>query len=129
MKHLLMLGPLGVLLAASVSPASAALRYEARQSNNGNFALAYYAEVVTRAQAAAVLADLEKSAEPVDEPGLREVLRKQGVPIDDIKKIVIDAGPNGGEGATILLLMKSSDEKAARSALNDLLGGSGKQKQ
>lgn len=117
MKRLLMLGAIGVLFAASGLRVSAAPKYNSRKSSNGNFVLSY-SDLVTLAQAGAILADLEKPDQPVDEPGVRDVLRNQGVQNDHIRKIIIELDPSG-KGATILLLADPADEKAARKAISN----------
>jgi hypothetical protein len=117
MKGLLTLGAIGLLLAAFAVRASARIKYESSKSRGGDFVLSYDPNFVTRAQAAAILDDLERSDEPADEPGLRDVLRKQGVQNDSIRKIIIEKGPNGNKGATILLLGRPAEESAARAAI------------
>jgi len=117
MKRLLMLGAIGVLLAAFALSVSAAPKYSATKSSTGDFVLSY-SDLVSLAQAGAVLADLEKPDQPTDEPGVRDVLKNQGVPNDHIRKIIIEPGPSG-KGATILLLIEPADEKAARKAINN----------
>jgi len=119
MKSLLMLGAIGVLLAAFAPRSSAREKYESRKSHTGDFVLSYNPNFVTVAQAAAVLDDLERSEEPTDEPAVREILRKQGVQNEDIRKVIIEQRPNGGKGATILLLGRPAEETAARSAINE----------
>jgi len=117
MKGPLILGAIGILLLALAPASFGREKYESIKSNNGEFALSYDPNFVTRAQAAAILDDLERSDEPADEPGVREIMRKQGVQNDSIKKVIIEKGPGGDKGATILLLIKPSDEPAARAAL------------
>lgn len=117
MKRLLVLGAIGVLFAAFAPASHAAAKYSSSKSNDGNFVLSYDPNIVTQAQAAAILTDLEKPDQPIDEPGVRDVLREEGVQNDSIKKVVIEPGPNGSKGATILLLAKPADETAARSAI------------
>jgi hypothetical protein len=125
MNRLLVLGAIGILLAAFALPSSAAAKYSSSKSSTGNFVLSY-SDVVTLAQAGAILADLEKPDQPVDEPGVRDILKNQGVQNDHIRKIIIEPGPDGSKGATILLLAYPADEGAARAAI-DLLGA-GKRK-
>ena len=95
----------------------ARVKYESRKSRSGDFVLSYDPNFVTVAQAAAVLDDLERSDEPTDEPAVREVLRKQGIQNESIRKVVIENRPGGAKGATILLLGRPAEESAARSAI------------
>jgi hypothetical protein len=118
MKNLLMLGAIGLLLAAFAPRSSAREKYESRKSHTGDFVLSYDPNFVTGAQAAAILDELERSEEPTDEPAVREILRKQGVQNESIRKVIIEQRPNGGKGATILLLGRPAEETAARSAIN-----------
>lgn len=122
MGRLLMLGAIGVLVVAFAPRSSAAIHYNSSKSNTGNFVLSYNPDMVTQAQAGAVLADLEKPGHPADEYGVRDVLEKQGVQNDHIRKIIIEPGP-GGKGTTILLLVEPGDEKAARDAASGLATG------
>jgi hypothetical protein len=119
MKNLLMLGAIGLLLAFFAPRSSARVKYESRKSHTGDFVLSYDPNFVTGAQAAAVLDDLERSEEPTDEPAVREILRRQGVQNESIKKVVIEKHPGGGKGATILLLGRPAEETAARSAISE----------
>ncbi len=117
MQRLLMLVAIGVLLTVAAPRSSAALNYNSSKSNTGNFVIAY-TDPVTRAQADAILADLEKAGRSPDETGVRGILSTHGVQSDSIGKIIIDKGPSGSKGATILLLKDPGDENAARSAAN-----------
>jgi hypothetical protein len=117
MKRLLMLGIIGVLLAAFAPRSFASVNYNSSKSNTGNIVISYNPNQVTKAQAAAILADLEKSGPSAGEPDVRAVLTKQGVTNDSIKSIVIIPAGNG-KGSTILLLADPVDEKAARDAVN-----------
>ena len=119
MKNLLMLGAIGLLLAFIAPRSSAREKYESRKSHTGDFVLSYDPNFVTGAQAAAVLDDLERSEEPTDEPAVREILRKQGVQNESIRKVIIENRPGGGKGATILLLGRPAEETAARSAVSE----------
>jgi hypothetical protein len=113
MKQLLVLSTIAMLLATVAPPLSARAKYHSVKSNTGKYVISY-SEIVTLAQAAAILTDLDRGGEDVDEPTVREILRKQGVQNDRIKKVIIEA--RGGGGDNILLLENAGDEAAARSA-------------
>jgi hypothetical protein len=125
MKRLLMIGTIGaVILVVAPCVCIAGLNYNASKSNTGYFVVSYDVNIITLAQAGAILTDLEKEkaeGQPVDEDGVREVMRKQGVQNDHVKKIIIETEASG-KSTTILLLSRREDENAGRAAVEVLTG-------
>lgn len=104
---------IGVLLAGVVSLVAFGLNYNASKSNTGNIIVT--PDYVTKAQAAAILAEVEKTGKTPDEAAVRTVMTRHGVPSDRIKKVVIGITSSGGsKGYGIMLLDDPANEGAAR---------------
>jgi hypothetical protein len=88
MRHFSTCATICVLLVFAAALSAFGLNYNASKSNTGNIVLAYSPDRMTEAQAAAVLAELEKGGAAPDEATLRQILKKQGVQADGIQKIV-----------------------------------------
>ncbi|HLW75457.1 MAG TPA: hypothetical protein VKS01_00710 [Bryobacteraceae bacterium] len=112
-----------VFLLAGVVSVFAAINYNSSKSNTGNILVA--PEVVTSAQAAAILADLEKSGKTPDEGEVRAAAAKHGVPKGLIKKVNITGITSGGgsKGYGITLLADPADEAAANAKMQKALPG------
>jgi hypothetical protein len=117
MKSLLGLSAVGFVLAASLS--AFGLNYNASKSNTGNFTLSYPDDVLSRAQAAAVLVELDKADKAPNEAVVRQILTKQGVQASRVKTVRVIAITSGGgsKGYGIMLLEDPADEATARAAL------------
>ena len=100
------------LLVTTVSIAWAATNLNSSRSNN--YRLVYPADVVTSAQAASILAELDKIGPKgdVNEATLRKILLKRGVPVGSIKKIVMRKSVSI-EITNIILLTDLADEAQA----------------
>ncbi len=111
MKRAAMLGALAVVTVGF------AINYNSSKSNSGNIVVA--PDFVTKSQAAAVLADLEKSGKTPDETAVRAAMKKHGVAADRIREVHITGITSGGgsKGYGILLLENASDESTARAEL------------
>jgi hypothetical protein len=117
MTRLFILGGICGLLLAMPSPCSAGVNYNSSKSNTGNFVLTYSPDVVSGAQAAAILGDLDKTgAQVMDETTLRGILKTHGVRNDHIRKIIIEPVKSGRQDGAIFLLENPRDEAQARSA-------------
>jgi hypothetical protein len=110
----------GFALAASLS--AFAINYNSSKSNSGNFALSYPDEVLSQAQAAAVLTELDKAGKAPTEAVVREILAKQGVPASRVKTVRLIGITSGGgsKGYGIMLLEDPADEATARASLEIL---------
>jgi hypothetical protein len=117
-----LLGTSVVGLAVAVSLSAFGLNYNASKSNTGNFTLSYPDDVLSRAQAAAVLAELDKAGKAPTEAVVRQILTQQGVSASRVKTIrvigITSAG--GSKGYGIMLLENPDDEATARASLENL---------
>jgi hypothetical protein len=111
----------GFALAASIS--AFGLNYNASKSNTGNFALSYPDEVLSQAQAAVVLAELDKAGKAPTEAVVREILTKQGLPASRVKtvRIIGMTSAGGSKGYGIMLLEDPADEATATASLQRAL--------
>ncbi|HEY6340703.1 MAG TPA: hypothetical protein VIY49_04355 [Bryobacteraceae bacterium] len=121
MKSVVQAIAVGFVFAASLSAFS--INYNSSKSNSGNFALSYPDEVLAQAQAAAVLAELDKAGNAPTEAVVREILTKLGVPASRVKTIRVIGITSGGgsKGYGIMLLEDSADEATARASLQRAL--------
>jgi hypothetical protein len=111
MKHLAMAAAL--LLPAALSLSAFGLNYNASKSNTGNYVLVH-TSTVTEAQAAAILAEMEKSHRTPTEAALRSLMTAKGVKQGTMKLIIEQQdGKN-----VVLMLDDPSEEKKARGATN-----------
>jgi hypothetical protein len=125
MKRLLILAAVSGLLVTMPSRCSAAKTYNSSHSNTGNFVLSYNPEVVTQAQAKAILDDLDKKGQgAVDESTVKFIMHAHGVLQGKINKIIIEPPKRGQKGVTILLLADPADEAQARGSIDKLSGQS-----
>jgi len=113
MKKLLTLALAGVALAAFTGLVAAATINSTRSNT---FRVTYDTTVVSPAQAAALLAELEKLG-PADEAKQKMWLaanfKRLGIQADRIKKIVVLPASNTRKTITIILLKNPADEAAA----------------
>ena len=113
MKHL---RSILILLAGAAALFAFGLNYNASKSNTGNVIVT--PEFVTSAQAAAILADLEKAGGTPTEAVVRQALKKNGVDSIKIQKIVTGMTASGGsKGYGIMLLASPGDEAAAKATM------------
>ena len=107
MRHLVVVGGIASLLVAMASTSWAATNLNTSRSNI--YRMVYPTNVVTPAQAAATLRELDQIApkRDVSEATLRGALRKSGVPVDRIKKIILR------KDGTIIVLENPADEAQA----------------
>ena len=112
MRRLLGIGAITSLLVAMTSICFAATNLNSSRSNN--YKLVYSETLVTPAQAASILAELDKIGPKgdVDEATLRKILLKRGVPVGSIKKIVMRKSVSI-EIMNIILLTDLADEAQA----------------
>jgi hypothetical protein len=123
MKGLLILGAISGLLLTIPSRSSAAVNYNSSKSNTGNFVISYNPDVVTQAQAKAILDDLDKKGQgAVDESTVKFIMHAHGVLQGKINKIIIEPPKRGQKGVTILLLADPADEAQARGAVDKSSG-------
>ena len=115
MKRLLILGAIGGLVVTLASVSMAATTVKSSKSNTSDRVMVYSTKVVSEAQVAAILAELDKQgAKVVDEATLRGILKKHGVPTDRITRVVIEPSKRGRKDGTIILLDNPADEAHAR---------------
>ena len=107
MRRLSGIGAIAGLIVGMASICFAATNLNSSRSNN--YKLVYSETLVTSAQAASILAELDKIRPKgdVDEATLRKVLLKHGVPLGGIKKIIMRSG------GRIILLTDLADEGQA----------------
>lgn len=107
MRRLFQVSAITSLLVVMASISWAALNLNSSKSNI--YRMVYPTNVVTPAQAAATLRALDQIAPKRDasEATLREVLRKQGVSVDRLKKIILR------KDGTIIVLENPADEAQA----------------
>jgi hypothetical protein len=120
MRSRLVLGVvLGLIAAATTGPAWAASNLNLSKSNLNR--LVYSSDAMTPAQAAAILADLDRAGR-VDEARagelIRQLLPKHGVQAAKIKKITVRGWDPKRKTMSIILLTNPADEAQAI-AVND----------
>jgi hypothetical protein len=113
MRRLVLVGIIGSLLVAVGSMAWAATNLNSSRSNI--YRLVHDTTEVTPAQAASILAQLDKMGPgQLTEASVREVLRKLGVNQPNLIVRIVLAGPGGGKIPAILILKDRADEATAR---------------
>ncbi|MBI4381795.1 MAG: hypothetical protein HY574_11480 [candidate division NC10 bacterium] len=114
MRRLFGIGAITGLLVAITSICFAATNLNSSRSNI--YRVTYDTEVVSPAQASALLADLDKLG-PADEATLKRwlpaTLKKHGVRADRVKKIVVLPASNTRKTITIIFLRNPADEAQA----------------
>lgn len=114
MRRLFGIGAITGLLVAITSICFAATNLNSSRSNI--YRVTYDTEVVSPAQASALLADLDKLG-PADEATLKRWLpatfKKHGVQADRIKKIVVLPASNTRKTITIIFVRNPADEAQA----------------
>jgi hypothetical protein len=119
MKSLVRAIALGFAVMSSLS--AFGLNYNASKSNTGNFTLSYPDEVLSQAQAAAVLAEFDKAGQAPTEALVRQLLTKQGVAASRVKTVRVTSygmtASGGHKGYGIMLLEDPADEATARASL------------
>ncbi len=114
MTHRLSILRIGALAAIPLSLFAFGLNYNASKSNTGNICV--HPTSVSEAQAAKILAEVDKGSQPPTEASVRAILTATGIKQGSFKSIIIE--PNSSTHKfTILLLANPTDEKAARSAI------------
>lgn len=113
-RSLFILTAISSLLVTIPSPSWAATNLNSSKSNV--YRVTYDTTVVSPAQAAALLADLEKLG-PADEAKLKKWLpanfKRLGIQADHIKKIVVLPASNTRKSISIIFLKNPADEAAA----------------
>ena len=112
--------PIGVIIGLLVTMASicfAAANLNLSKSNVNR--LVYDPAVVTPAQAAAFLKEVDKLGPGVNEATVRRVLQQQGANLAPIKKISVLPPDKTRKEPLILLLKNPADEAQARTAVGD----------
>ena len=112
MKKLLTLA-LAVVALGSISWAATNLN----SSRSNIYRLIYPADIMSQAQATALLAELDKIG-PADDARLKQWLpanfKRHGVQGDSIKKIIVLPADKTRKSITLILLTNPADEPAAR---------------
>lgn len=119
MKLLLILGAISGLLMTIASLSWAKSNLNSSRSNI--YRIIYDDQVMTQSQATAIGGALDKMGQRVvDETTLRGILKDNGVQIDRIKRVIIEAARSGRKDGTIILLESPADEaRARRMAVSD----------
>jgi len=113
MRRLVLVSAIASLIVAVRPMAWAATNLNLSKSNVNR--VVYDTTAVTLAQAASILADLDKMGPGVNEATVRKLLEKQGVNLSLIQKIdIVPAGQRGWTIPTILILKNPADGPAAR---------------
>lgn len=111
MKHRSM-AAIAFLLAATLSLFAFSVNYNASKSNTGNIVV--HPSSVTEAQAAAILAEIDKSRQAPTEAALRSLMTAQGIEQGKMKLIIQQK-----DGKNIVLMLDDpADEKKAQDAVN-----------
>ena len=111
MKHRSM-ATIAFLLAGTLSLFAFSVNYNASKSNTGNIVV--HTSSVTEAQAAAILAEIDKSRQAPTEAALRSLMTAQGIKQGKMKLIIQQK-----DGKNIVLMLDDpADEKKARDAAN-----------
>ena len=111
MKKLLTLALTLTLLAlVSISWASIALN----SSRSNVYRLIYPADVMSQAQATAVLAEFDKAGKTIGAGQVTEIIKKHGVRAEAVKKILILPPDKTRKETAIILLTNPADEDQAR---------------
>ncbi len=105
---------IAVLILATASLAEAATNLNSSRSNI--YRLTYSTTLVTPAQAAAILADLDKTP-GMDEAALKralpQILKKNGVDPARVKKTLVRPGDKERKSMSVIILDRPEDEAAA----------------
>ena len=114
-----------VVATMAVAAFAFGLNYNASKSNTGNIIVS--PEFVSKAQAGAILAEVEKSGKTPDEAAVRAAMKKQGVESSRIQKVIIRGITSGGgsKGYGIMLLDEASSEDAASAQMQRVQGAPG----
>jgi hypothetical protein len=111
MKKLLALALILALVAlGSISWASISLN----SSRSNVYRLIYPADLISQAQATAILASLDKAGKTVGEGQVTEIIKRHGVRAEAVKKIVILPADKTHKETAIILLTNPADEAQAR---------------
>jgi hypothetical protein len=109
MKKLLTLA-LALVALGSISWASINLN----SSRSNIYRLIYPADVISQAQATAILGELDKAGKTVGAGQVTEIIKKHGVRAEAVKKIVILPADKTRKVTAIILLTNPADEAQAR---------------
>jgi hypothetical protein len=110
MIPLVILGAMSTLLAATVSLSSAGTINTTRSNT---FRLTYPTDLLSQAQANAILAELDKAGRTVGAGQVTEIIKRHGVQADRVKKIVVRPADKTRKHTTVLLLTNPADEAQA----------------
>lgn len=112
MKRLLTLSAVASLLVMMLSLSYAASNLNLSKSNI--YRLVYPTDLVNDTQANAILAGLDKSGRTVGAGQVTEIIKRNGVQTDRVKKIVILPADKQSKQITVILLTNPADETQAR---------------
>ena len=112
MKRLLTLSAVASLLVMMLSLSYAASNLNLSKSNINR--LVYPTDLVTEAQANAILAELDKAGRTVGAGQVTEIIKRHGVQTDRVKKIVILPADKPGKQIAVILLTNPAAEAQAR---------------
>jgi hypothetical protein len=112
MKRLLTLSAIASLIVMMLSLSHAATNLNLSRSNS--YRLVYPTDLVSDTQAKAILAALDKAGRTVGAVQVTEIIKKQGVQTDHIKKILILPADKPGNQITVILLTNPADATQAR---------------
>jgi hypothetical protein len=111
MKKLLTLAlTLALVALGSISWASISLN----SSRSNIYRLIYPADVISQAQATAILGELDKAGKTVGASQVTEIIKRHGVRAEAVKKIVILPADKTRKVTAIILLTNPADEAQAR---------------
>jgi len=111
MKRLFILVTISIVLAAMQSLSWAGSNLNSSKSNT--YRVVYDTTIVNPAQASAILADLDRAGRTVGAGQVTEIIKRHGVQVDRVKKIVIRPSDKIRKETTILLLTNPADEAQA----------------
>ncbi len=112
MKRQLTLSAVASLLVMMLSLSYATANLNLSKSNINR--LVYPTDLVSEAQATAILGELDKAGRTVGAGQVTEIIKRHGVQTDRVKKIVILPADKPGKQTTVILLTNPADETQAR---------------
>ena len=112
MKRLFTLSAAASLLVMTVSFSHATANLNLSKSNINR--LLYPTDLVSEAQAKAILAELDKAGRTVGADQVTEIIKRHGVQAERVKKVVILPVDRRVTQVTVILLTNPADETHAR---------------
>jgi phenylalanyl-tRNA synthetase beta subunit len=99
----------------TASPSQAASSVKSSKSNTSERLLVYSASLMTPAQAAAAVAELDKQSRgaKLDDEMVRGILKQQGVAVEKVKKIIVRQPDKARKDISVIVLSDLADEPQA----------------